>query len=300
MEIFWIIIAILVVIFFLTFFTVKQQTINIIERFGKFSRTALPGLNFKVPFVENVSGILSLRIQKLDVSVETKTLDNVFIKILVSVQYHVLEEKVYYAFYKLSRPEEQIRDYVFDVVRAKVPQIKLDDVFEKKDDIANAVKDQLKRDMDDYGYGIKKALVTDIDPDAKVKASMNEINAAQRMRIAATEKGEADKILKVKAAEADAESKALSGVGIANQRKAIIEGLKSSVEDFQKTIPGANAQDVMNLVMMTQYFDTLKDIGSTANSNTILMPHTPGGMTSLIEQFRDVLVSTNEINKRST
>lgn len=291
------IIVITVFIIFSCVFTVKQQTVAVIETFGKFSRLAWPGLNFKIPFIENIATKLSLRVQQLDVQVETKTKDNVFIHVIVSVQFYVLENGVYEAAYRLVNPEEQIRSYVFDVVRARVPQIDLDDVFEKKDEIAIAVKEQLKVDMDDYGYGIQKALVTDIDPDPKVKSAMNEINAAERMRVAATEKGEADKILKVKAAEADAESKALSGRGIADQRMAIINGLHSSVNEFQKSIPGTSAQDVMNLVMMTQYFDTLKELGLSGNSNTILVPHSPQGMNDLLEQFRNTFITTNEINR---
>ncbi len=294
----YVIIGVIAFIILLSLFTVTQQTVAIVEQFGKFQKLAWPGLNFKFPVFETIAGRINLRIQQLDVKVETKTKDNVFVHVIVSVQFYVIPEKIYEAFYKLYNPEEQIRSYVFDVVRAKVPQINLDDVFEKKDDIADEVKNQLKQDMDDYGYGIQKALVTDIDPDPKVKASMNEINAAQRLRVAATEKGEADKILKVKAAEADAASKALSGQGIADQRSAIINGLKNSVDEFQKSIPGANAQDVMSLVMMTQYFDTLKEIGIASKTNTILIPHSPGGMTDLMEQFRNALITSGEITKQ--
>jgi regulator of protease activity HflC (stomatin/prohibitin superfamily) len=204
-------------------------------------------------------------------------------------------EKVYDAFYKLDDPVNQIRAFVFDVVRARVPQIKLDDVFEKKDEIATAVKEELSHVMDDFGYGIVKALVTDIDPDAKVKAAMNEINAAQRLRVAATEKGEAEKILQVKAAEADAESKALSGRGIADQRRAIVEGLRESVDEFQKTVPGTTPQDVMNIILMTQYFDTLKELGQASKTNTILIPHSPGHLGELAAQIREAFITANEV-----
>lgn len=278
------------------FFIVQQQTSAIVQRMGKFERAAGPGFNLKLPFIEKVAGTINLRVQQLDVKVETKTQDNVFVTLLVSVQYHVLKTKVYDAFYRLDDPVTQITSYVFDVVRARVPKIKLDDVFEKKDEIAIAVKTELAEVMDDFGYGILKALVTDIDPDAKVKEAMNEINAAQRMRVAATEKGEAEKILKVKEAEADAESKALAGKGIADQRRAIIEGLRESVDDFQKTVAGASAQDVMNLILMTQYFDTLKEMGNASRSNTILIPHSPGHLTDLAAQLRNAVAVGNEIS----
>jgi regulator of protease activity HflC (stomatin/prohibitin superfamily) len=277
----------------LTFFTVEQQTAGILTRFGKFVRIAPPGLNFKVPFIDTVSGRVNLRVQQLDVKIETKTEDNVFVFVTVSVQYFVVPTKVYEAFYKLVDHESQITSFVFDVVRARVPKIKLDDVFEKKDEIADAVKDELAHVMDDFGYGIVKTLVTDIDPDHKVKEAMNEINAAQRMRVAASEKGEADRILKVKAAEAEAQSKALQGKGIADQRKAIVDGLRLSVEDFRSGVPGATPQDVMNLVLMTQYFDTIKEIGASSHTNTILIPHSPGGMTDLATQMRTAMLTAD-------
>jgi regulator of protease activity HflC (stomatin/prohibitin superfamily) len=279
-------------------FAVRQQTAAIVERFGKFTRTAPAGLNLKIPFIDRVAGRPNLRIQQLDVKIETKTKDNVFVNVMVSVQYYILPDKVVDAFYKLQNPEEQITAFVFDTVRARVPAMILDDLFEKKDDIAQAVKVELDTVMDDFGYGIIKALVTDIDPDAKVKMSMNEINAAQRMREAAVQQAEADKIRVVKAAEGEAESKALQGQGIANQRKAIIDGLKQSVENFNSSISGTKAEDVMNLVLMTQYFDTLKEIGLSSKSNTILIPHSPGGMGDISEQMRNAIITANEVDRQ--
>jgi regulator of protease activity HflC (stomatin/prohibitin superfamily) len=278
-------------------FTVEQQTAAILQRFGRFMRVARPGLNFKVPVIETVAGRINLRVQQLDVKVETKTEDNVFVHVVVAVQYYVLPDKVYDAFYKLDNAGTQVTAFVFDVVRARVPKIKLDDVFEKKDEIADAVKNELSHVMDDFGYGIVKALVTDIDPDHKVKEAMNEINAAQRLRVAATEKGEAERILKVKAAEAEAQSKALQGKGIADQRKAIVEGLRDSVDEFQRSVPGATPQDVMNLVLMTQYFDTLKELGASAQTNTILLPHSPGSLADLTTQMRDALLTADQIHR---
>ena len=279
------------------FFTVQQQTAGVVQKLGKFSHVAAAGPHFKLPFVESVAGYVNLRVQQLDVEVETKTADNVFVKALVAVQFHVLKDKIYQAFYKLDDPASQIRAYVFDVVRARVPTMKLDDVFEKKDEIADAVKSELREVMDDFGYGIVKALVTDIDPDTKVKDAMNEINAAQRLRVAASEKGEAEKILKVKAAQAEAESKALSGKGIADQRRAIIDGLRESVDEFQRSVPGASPQDVMNIVLMTQYFDTLKELGATSQNNTILVPHSPSTVTDLSGQIRDSMMAANQVGR---
>ena len=286
-----VIVGILVILAAATFFTVNQQMSAVVQFLGKFSRIAPPGLNMRIPFLESIAGRISLRVQQLDVRVETKTHDNVFVYVVVSVQYHVIPDRVYEAFYKLSDPQSQMSAYIFDVVRARVPTIKLDDVFEKKDDIAEAIKEELTHIMDNFGYGILRALVTDIDPDPKVKAAMNDINAAQRQRVAATEKGEADRIIKVKGAEAEAQSKALQGKGIAEQRRAIVEGLRESVDAFQQSVPGTRAQDIMNLVLMTQYFDTLKEVGGNSRSNTLLMAHSPSALTELTDQIRKALMA---------
>lgn len=281
------------IVFFSMVFTVEEKTARVVTRFGKFARIAQPGLNFKLPFIESIAGGVSLRIQQLDVEVETKTADNVFVQVQVSVQYQVISEKVKDAFYRLENSGAQITSYVFDVVRARVPLLKLDDVFEKKDEIADAVRGELAEVMDDYGFQIIKALVTDIDPDPKVKESMNAINAAQRMRQATVEKAEADRFMLVKAAEADSESKRLQGEGIAAQRRAIIDGLSESVQLFQNSVPGATANDVMMLVMMTQYFDTLQEIGAQSGATTIMLPYSPGALNDLMSQIQQTLISGN-------
>jgi regulator of protease activity HflC (stomatin/prohibitin superfamily) len=271
----------ILILLLMSLFTVKQQTIAVLERFGKFLRLASPGLHVKIPLIDKIVSRTSLRIFQLDVDVETKTKDNVFVNTKVSVQYVVLDNKVKEAYYKLNKPTRQITSYVFDLVRAEIPKLTLDEVFEKKDNVADAVKAELSEVMDDFGYGIIKALVTDIDPDSKVKSSMNEINAAERLRVAAEAKGEADKVLQVKKAEAEAESKKLQGIGIADQRKAIVDGLKDSVKEFQAGVEGSTAQDVMNLVLITQYFDMLKDLGDKSKTNTVFVDHSPGGMADV-------------------
>jgi regulator of protease activity HflC (stomatin/prohibitin superfamily) len=301
-AVFWTILgvtgAVLLILVAASLFTVEQRTVAIVQRFGKFVREAGPGIQVKVPFIDHVAGRVNVRVQQLDVGIETKTEDNVFVKMIVAVQYFVLPDRVYDAFYKLDDASRQIRSYVFDVVRAQVPKIKLDDVFEKKDDIAEAVKVELSHVMEGFGYGILKALVTDIEPDPRVKEAMNEINAAQRMRVAANEKGEAERILKVKLAQGDAESKALQGKGIADQRQAIVAGLRDSVDEFQRSVPGTTAKDVMNLVLMTQYFDMLKEIGASSRSNAILIPHSPGNLATLTDQIRNAMIEADQITGR--
>ncbi len=296
------ILAFLLILGLVIFFSariVEQQTVAILQIFGKFSRIARPGLNFIIPFIETIAGRISLRVNQLDVEVETKTADNVFLKIMVSVQFFVKEDKIYEAFYKLQDPKQQITAFIFDVVRARVPKILLDDVFEKKDEIANAVKEELMQVMNDFGYGIVKTLVTDINPDHKVKEAMNEINVAQRMRVAATEKGEADRIMKVKAAQADAESKALQGKGVADQRAAIINGLRESVENFRQSISSIEEKDILNLVIITQYLDTLKDLGGSANQNTIMIPHSPSAVGDIMQNITQSILLANNNKKNN-
>lgn len=267
--------------------SVPQSQLAMVQKFGRHSRILNPGLAFLNPLCgECVAGSISLRIQQLDVKCDTKTRDNVFVKIVVSVQYQVIVDQVYDAFYKLTNVHQQITAYVFDVVRSTVPKIKLDDVFETKEEIALAVKEELTKSMHDFGYSILQALITDIDPDPKVKEAMNQINAAQRMRVAATDKAEAEKILVVKAAEADAESKYLAGVGIARQRKAIIEGLRESVVLFSDQVPDTRPKDVMDIVLMTQYFDTLKDIGAHSRASTVFVPHSPSMMNNYANEIK--------------
>jgi len=239
-----------------------------------------------------------LRISQLDVSIESKTQDNVFVNIMVAVQFKVITDRAYDACYMLQDPESQIRAFVFDLVRAQVPNLSIDDVFAKKDDIANAVKIELEKPMKEFGYEIIKTLITDINPDANVKAAMNEINTAQRLKVAAIEKGEAEKILKVKQAEAEAEASILHGKGIAGQRQAIIEGLGQSVEEFVKQIPGTSASHVMDMVLLIQYIDTLKEIGGNSKSNVVFVPHSPGNVTDLAGQIRETIFASDLINKK--
>lgn len=279
----------------LLFFIVRQQEAALVESLGRFVRVANAGFHFKMPW-ERIAGRVSLRIMELQVDVETKTDDDVFVRVRIAVQYYVIPERVADAFYRLSNPVMQIESYVYDEVRATVPGMKLDEVFKEKEVIAQAVQGGLSETMTQYGYGIVRALVNDIDPDQKVKIAMNEINAAQRMRKAAEERGEAEKILKVKSAQGEAESKILSGKGIAGQRKAIVEGLRESVEEFQKGVPGATSGDVMQLVLMTQYFDTLKDIGAHNRASTIMIPHTPDAIHSLSEQLRSSIMTGNVVS----
>ena len=277
------------------FFVVKQQTAAIIERFGKFQSIRHSGLQLKIPLVDRIAGKLTLKIQQLDVIIETKTLDDVFVKLKVSVQYKVIREKVYEAFYKLDYPHDQITSFVFDVVRAEVPKMKLDDVFVKKDDIAIAVKRELQEYMSEYGYDIIKTLVTDIDPDAQVKAAMNRINAADREKTAAQFEGDAQRILIVERAKAEAESKRLQGQGIADQRREIARGLEESVEVLNKV--GINSQEASALIVVTQHYDTLQSIGQETNSNLILLPNSPQAGSQMLNDMVASFTASNQIGE---
>ncbi|CAD6244983.1 unnamed protein product [Miscanthus lutarioriparius] len=267
---------------------VDQSTVAIKESFGKFDEILEPGCHF-LPWCigKQIAGYLSLRVQQLDVRCETKTKDNVFVNVVASVQYRALAEKASDAFYRLSNTREQIQSYVFDVIRASVPKMNLDDVFEQKNEIAKAVEDELEKAMSMYGYEIVQTLIVDIEPDEHVKRAMNEINAAARLRLAATEKAEAEKILQIKRAEGDAESKYLAGLGIARQRQAIVDGLRDSVLAFSENVPGTSAKDVMDMVLVTQYFDTMKEIGASSKSSSVFIPHGPGAVRDIAGQIRD-------------
>ncbi len=290
-----IIIFIAIVIIAAGVFTVKQQTAAIIERFGKFTTIRQSGLHFKIPLVDRIAGRLSLKIQQLDVIVETKTKDDVFVKLKVSVQFKVIKEKVYDAFYKLDYPHDQITSYVFDVVRAEVPKMKLDDVFERKDDIAIAVKSELNEAMMDYGYDIIKTLVTDIDPDEQVKEAMNRINASEREKIAAQYEGDAQRILIVEKAKAEAESKRLQGQGIADQRREIARGLEESVDVLNNV--GINSQEASALIVVTQHYDTLQSIGEHTNSNLILMPNSPNAGSDMLTEMTTSFLASNKMGE---
>ncbi len=288
-------ITIVIVLIPLAFFIVKQQTAAVIERFGKFTSIRQSGLQIKIPIIDRIAGRLSLKIQQLDVVVETKTKDDVFVKLKVSVQFQVIKTKVYDAFYKLDYPHDQITSYVFDVIRAEVPKMKLDDVFEKKNDIAIAVKSELNDAMIEYGYDIIKTLVTDIDPDTQVKNAMNRINAAEREKVAAQYEGDAARILIVEKAKAEAESKRLQGQGIADQRREIARGLEESVEVLNKV--GINSQEASALIVVTQHYDTLQAVGADTNSNLILLPNSPQAGSDMLNNMVASFTASNQIGE---
>jgi regulator of protease activity HflC (stomatin/prohibitin superfamily) len=291
----YLIIVLILAILALSIFTVKQQTAAIMERFGKFLIVKQSGLQIRIPLIDRIAGRISLKIQQLDVIVETKTKDDVFVKLKVSVQYKVIKDKVYDAFYKLDYPHDQITSYVFDVIRAEVPKMKLDDVFEKKNDVAIAVKSELNDSMIEYGYDIIKTLVTDIDPDAQVKNAMNRINAAEREKVAAQYEGDAARILIVEKAKAEAESKRLQGLGIADQRREIARGLEESVEVLNKV--GINSQEASALIVVTQHYDTLQAVSQGTNSNLILLPNNPQAGSDMLNNMVASFTASNQIGE---
>jgi regulator of protease activity HflC (stomatin/prohibitin superfamily) len=273
-------------------FVVKQQSRAIIERFGRYHRTADPGLRLKFPIIDRIVATMPLRIFQLVIEADTKTKDNVFVIAHISVQYRVITEAASTAWYTLQNVQEQMKSFVLDNARATIPTMSLDEVFEHKDRISGAVKESLTEKMKGYGYEITDVLVPEIDPDAGVKAAMSDIQTQQRLAIAAKAKGEANKVITVKNAEAEAESKKLQGEGIANQRKAIIAGLKEAVENL-KEATGTDSGDAMRMVVLTQYFDTIKEIGVSAGSKVIFLPNSPQGMTDISAQIRDAVLAAD-------
>lgn len=293
MPIVFILVFLFLIFFRGIFFIVKQQSTAIVERLGKFQSIRLAGLQLKIPVADRIAGRMSLKIQQLDVMVETKTKDDVFVRLKISVQYQVLRDKIYEAFYRLENPHAQITSYVFDVVRAEVPKLKLDDVFERKDDIAIAVKRELSESMVEYGYGIIKTLVTDIDPDQQVKEAMNRINAAEREKTAAEYEADAERIKIVAKAHAEAESKRLQGKGIADQRREIAAGLEESVEVLNNV--GINSQEASALIVVTQHYDTLQSIGEQTGTNLILLPNSPSSASDMLNNMVASFTASSQI-----
>lgn len=289
-----------VFLFFLLFSTIKivqEKTAKVVQRLGSFNRVLHPGINFCIPFLETIAGTVNLKVQQLDIQIETKTNDDVFVKLQVSVHVQIMKSKVQDAFYELEDPYGQISSYIFDTVRAEVPKLDLDDVFSRKDDIATAVKTELSEHMDKYGYKIVQTLITDIDPDALVKESMNRINAAKRNKEAITEDSEGRKIAKILDAEADKESKRLQGEGVAEQRLAIIKGFADSVEDFSNTLKGVSPIEIMQFVLLTQHYDTIKEVGE--KNSSIIVPYSPGNLQTLQQQLMEGNIMADKISELS-
>ncbi|HEM3663670.1 TPA: SPFH domain-containing protein [Streptococcus suis] len=266
-------------------YVVKQQTVAIIERFGKYQKTSTSGINFKIPFgVDVIAARIQLQMLQSEIVVETKTQDNVFVTMNVATQYRVNENNVTDAYYKLMHPEAQIKSYIEDALRSSVPKLTLDELFEKKDEIALEVQKQVAEEMSTYGYVIVKTLITKVEPDAEVKQSMNEINAAQRKRVAAQELAEADKIKIVTAAEAEAEKDRLHGVGIAQQRKAIVDGLADSIRELKESNVSLSEEQIMSILLTNQYLDTLNNFAQGGNQ-TIFLPGNPEGVEDIRTQI---------------
>lgn len=276
---------------------IDQASVGVIEKWGRFEKLAEPGLHFFNPCAGQwLAGVLSTRIYSLEVRIETKTKDNVFVQMLCSIQYRVVKQNADDAFYELQNPKEQIQAFVFDVVRALVPRMNLDELFEQKGEVAKAVLEELAKVMGEYGYNIEHILMVDIIPDPAVRKAMNEINAAQRLQLASVYRGEADKILQVKKAEAEAESKYLGGVGVARQRQAITDGLRENILNFSNKVEGTSAKEVMDLIMVTQYFDTIRDLGNQSKNTTVFIPHGPGHVRDISEQLRNGLMEAKSAN----
>lgn len=271
-----------------TLYVVRQQTVVIIERFGKYQTTSGSGIHVRLPFgSDKIAARIQLRLLQSEIVVETKTKDNVFVTLNVATQYRVNEQNVTDAYYKLMRPEAQIKSYIEDALRSSVPKLTLDELFEKKDEIALEVQHQVAEEMSTYGYVIVKTLITKVEPDAEVKQSMNEINAAQRKRVAAQELANADKIKIVTAAEAEAEKDRLHGVGIAQQRKAIVDGLAESIQELKNANVGMTEEQIMSILLTNQYLDTLNTFAAKGNQ-TLFLPNHPEG----IEDIRTQILSS--------
>ena len=275
-------------------YVVRQQSVAIVERFGRYQKIATSGIHMRLPFgIDKIAARIQLRLLQSEIVVETKTKDNVFVMMNVATQYRVNEQNVTDAYYKLMRPEAQIKSYIEDALRSSVPKLTLDELFEKKDEIALEVQHQVAEEMTTYGYIIVKTLITTVEPDAEVKQSMNEINAAQRKRVAAQELAEADKIKIVTAAEAEAEKDRLHGVGIAQQRKAIVDGLAESIAELKEANVGMSEEQIMSILLTNQYLDTLNTFAAKGNQ-TLFLPNNPNGVDDIRTQILSALKTDNK------
>ncbi|HGI4193887.1 TPA: SPFH domain-containing protein [Streptococcus agalactiae] len=284
-----VILVLVIVLLITSLYVVKQQTVAIIERFGKYQKTATSGIHIRVPLgIDKIAARVQLRLLQSEIIVETKTKDNVFVTLNIATQYRVNENNVTYAYYKLIKPEAQIKSYIEDALRSSVPKLTLDELFEKKDEIALEVQHQVAEEMSTYGYIIVKTLITKVEPDAEVKQSMNEINAAQRKRVAAQELANADKIKIVTAAEAEAEKDRLHGVGIAQQRKAIVDGLADSIQELKDANVTLTEEQIMSILLTNQYLDTLNTFAINGNQ-TIFLPNNPEGVEDIRTQVLSAL-----------
>ena len=293
--VFGVIAFVALIVLFSGFFTVAQQTHAIVERFGRFKCIAGPGLNFKIPVVDSIAGRVTHRVRELEINVESKTKDDVFVDLLIAVQFLVREsdEAVRSAHYKLMNPQQQISSYVFDTVRALVPEMPIDNVFSEKEKIAMAVKERLQDIMEDFGYTIMQALVNDIQPDSEVKRAMNKVNASARIKEAAKNEAEARKIRVIAAAEAEARSKELQGVGIARQRLAIARGLKESVEACAEA--GISPHEATKMVLLTQHYDSVTSVGAHSKATVMMVPYSPTGMSTVGDQIMQALLAKDEV-----
>ena len=288
-TIYWVVaIFVIFVLFLMSVKKVNQQSVKIVQRFGKFKKVLYPGLNFIVPFVDSVAGELNLKLQQAEISVDAKTKDNVFIRIVLSVQYQIMKGKEQDAFYKLENPIKQIESFVFNIVRSEIPKLSLDEVFVNQDHIAQAVDEQLAATMEDFGYTIFKVLVTEVSPAANVVQAMNDVKASEQLKISTANRADAQKITTIKQAEAEKETKRLSGEGVAAERQAIVNGLKASVEELAEAT-GTKASEAMAMLMTTQYYDTLRAIGTADKSNTIMIPYGADGS----DRIRDSILAAN-------
>ena len=276
----------------------SQQTVKIIERLGKFQRIAQPGLSFRIPVLDRVVATLDLRVQSLDANLETKSRDNVFVNALVSTQYRIDPTQTAQAYYELSEPRQQILSYIADAIRSAIPQMNLDEAFEKKDDVARRVQENLSEGMKGFGIIIVNTLITGIDPAGDVKDAMNNINAAQRQRVAAQELAEADRIKVVTKAQGEAERQKLQGIGIADQRQAIVDGLAVSFKTLADH--GLDERDVLNLLMLNQYMDTLQRLGEYGKTSTLMLNGSPSGLTDLRQQIMEAIVGGGLMTQKAT
>lgn len=289
-----ILIAILIAFFAASVFIVPQQQAYIVERFGKFQSVMFAGIHMRIPFVDRIAMKTNMRVSQLNVKLETKTLDNVFVTVVASTQFRVNPENVATAYYELRDPAGQLRSYMEDALRSAIPALTLDDAFARKDDVAADVQKTVGNEMSRFGFTVVKTLITAIDPSPQVKHAMDSINAAQREKEATRQRAEAQRIQIETQAAAEAEKTRLQGEGQANYRREIANGIVDQIKSLQAV--GMNIGDVNNVVLFNQYLDVMRSLAESDNAKTVVLPaSTPGGYQELYEQTTKAMLTANEV-----
>ncbi|KEG07108.1 hypersensitive-induced response protein 1-like [Trypanosoma grayi] len=264
--------------------TVGQSEVAVLETCGRFNTIAGPGCHCVLPWTYK-AGTLSMRLREHHFMIRSKTKDNVFVTLKLTINVQVVPDRVDAAFYGLEEPLSIIQSYVENSVEAKIPLYNLEALFIERGTISQQLKNETDAIMEVYGWDIVSALITEIDPGDEMTEAINSIQKYQRLRVAAVDEAETKKMQRVRAAEALCESRRLAGQGLAEQRKAIVAGLRKSVEVMRHDANGLNNEDVLNLLLINQYYDTMKSVAENSGGSLLIIDGA-GGLDAMAKGLR--------------